>query len=393
VLLLVSCAAPRGLVPLEETGPVGWADDADRDSLAAAIDRSIEYYGRLPESTLFRYGDLVYSAGEMARSHQLFLRLWHEAPDGEAFARRLEERFHVFESIALEGENLFTGYFEPVIEGRDAPQAGLNTPIYAEPQDLVRIDLSRFAEDLPPRVLVGRVREGRVVPYFSRREIQEGRMLEGRAEPLAYVNEVDLFFLQIQGSGIVRFPDGRRLRVNYAGSNGHPYRAIGAELIRQEELSREEVTLQTIRKYLEENPEAVRPLLFSNPSYTFFNPVEEGPLGNIRVPLTPGRSLALDHRLFPRGGLAYVESETAAAGDPESTRSLRRFMVVQDTGGVIRGHGRADVFWGNGPEAEWAAGHMKHPGRLLLLVAKKPYIRANGEEPDGRAAHGSLPRW
>ncbi len=373
--LLFSCAAPRGFVPISEPGALEWTDDAGKESLETAIAHSISYYRRLPAGTVFRYGQLSYSPEEMARSHRLFLRLWRGTPDSERLAQRLQADFHVFESVAPTGSNLFTGYFEPFIEGKETPQPGFDTPIYPAPDDLIKIPLSPFGQELPSRTLIGRVENGRVVPYFSRREIQEGHRLEGRVRPLAYVNEVDLFFLQIQGSGVVRLPGGRERRVNYAVGNGHPYRSIGAHLIRQGVLTREEVSMQSIRSHLADNPEKVRPLLFTNPSYTFFSPGEEGPLGNIRVPLTPGRSLALDHRLFPRGGLAYISSEAVKRGAAPDGHPLRRFMVVQDTGGVIRGHGRADIFWGNGKEAELTAGHMKQPGRLFLLVASKEALK------------------
>ena len=376
VLLLASCAGPRGLVPVADPGREHWPDDASRESLEAALEQSLRYYERLPATAAFTYGSEVYTAPQMAASLELFRRTLAEAPSPEAFEAALAERFLVFESVALQGENLFTGYFEPVIEGSLTPTDHLATPIYGRPADLVEIPLTAFGRDLPNVKLYGRIEGRRVVPYYSRQEIQEGQALAGTMQPIAYVNEVDLFFLQIQGSGLVSLPDGEAIRVNYEASNGQPYRSIGAHLIRSEILSREEVSLQTIRRYLSENPDQVRPLLFSNPSYIFFRLVDEGPLGNIEVPLTPGRSLALDHRLFPKGGLAYVRTDVPVPGDPAATRPLARFMLVQDTGGAIRGHGRADLFWGRGADARWIAGHLKHGGRLFLLVARKEHLPA-----------------
>ena len=388
LLGLASCFAPSGFVPIEDPDAV-WNDDGTPQSLEQAIERSIAYYRRLPPGAAIPFGELTYSPREMIRSHRLFLELRRTVTDPEAFARLLLERFHLLESFAADGDNLFTGYFEPIIAGSLRPQPGMETPIYSLPDDLVKIDLSRFGGDMPRQTLVGRLKNRLVLPYYSRKEIQERDVLKGVARPFAYVNEIDLFFLQIQGSGLVRFLDGTELRVNYAAANGHPYRSIGAALIRREILTREEVTMQSIREFLNANPDAVRPLLYSNPSYTFFREVERGPLGNIEVPLTPGRSLALDHRLFPKGGLAYIETETTLFGDAV-TRPLTRFMLVQDTGGAIRGHGRADVFWGKGMEAEWAAGNMKFPGRLVLLAAKKAYLQ---QSPRAAAATpGAAPR-
>jgi membrane-bound lytic murein transglycosylase A len=381
LLALASCSAPRGFVPIEDPGTSTWVDDGSSHSLIRAIEGSISYYRRLPPRARIPFGELSYSPQEMILSHQLFMALWKRVKDPEDFGRLLLERFHVLESFSGERDNLFTGYFEPIIPGGTKPSPGRSTPIYSLPHNLVKIELSRFGANFPRQTLVGRLKDGIVLPYYSRGEIEDGGVLKDVAEPLAYVNQVDLFFLQIQGSGLVRLQDGTELRLNYAASNGHPYRSLGAEMIKRELMTRENVSMQTIRDYLNAHPKAVRPLLNTNPSYTFFRRVEQGPLGNIEVPLTAGRSLALDHRIFPKGGLAYIETEASLFAD-RATLPMLRFMLIQDTGGAIRGHGRADVFWGKGIKAEWAAGNMNHGGRLLLLAAKKSYL--------ARAAAGSV---
>lgn len=373
-LALAACSAPRGLVKLEQPRPRAWEDDGVPGALEKAVRQSVRYYARLPANTPLRYGALVYTPAEMIRSMELFLTLWRDSSDKGRFDRAIRQKFHLFESTARRGPNLFTGYFEPVIPASYQPEGGLDTPLYAKPPNLVEIDLGLFGKSFPPKILVGRIEGGRVVPFYSREEIQQADALRGVATPLAYVNEVDLFFLQIQGSGVLQMDDGRELQVGYDARNGHPYRSIGALLIRTEKMLREEVSMQSIRRYLEQNPAAARAVLFSNPSYTFFRLLEEGPLGNINVPLTPGRSLALDHRLFAKGGLAYLEGDFPLFGDPGQTRPFRRFMLVQDTGGAIRGHGRGDIFFGRGVVARWSAGHLKHPGRLFLLVAKKEFL-------------------
>jgi membrane-bound lytic murein transglycosylase A len=376
-LLATSCAAPRrGLVPLRTFAPVPFSDDGSQADLDAALEQSKGYYRSLPAETPIPFGDLTYTPLEMVRSLELFQALRQEPLDPESFRRQFQRKFLVFESIAESGENLFTGYYEPIIQGREAPEGEFDTPIYARPPDLVEVALDQFGRDLPSRRLMGRVEGGRLVPYFTRRDIQGRQKLKGVAKPLVYVNEVDLFFLQIQGSGRVVLPDGRTLRVGYDGSNGHAYRSLGAEMIRRELLKREDVTLQSIRGYLAQHPEAVPALLNSNPSYVFFRSLDEAqaPLGNLRLPLTPGRSLAADQRLLPPGSIAYVMTEVPVMGQPSLTQPLRRFMLVQDIGGAIRGHGRADLFWGAGPEAEWLAGHSKYPGRLFVVVARKEFL-------------------
>ena len=216
----------------------------------------------------------------------------------------------------------------------------------------------------------------RLIPYDSRKEIVDGNSLEGRADVIAYVDAIELFFLQIQGSGLVSFPDGRVKRVNYAQKNGHPYRSVGRLL--KEHIPPEEMSLQSIKAYLHEHPDEVRGILNYNQSYTFFREVEDGPLGYIDVPLTPGRSIAMDRRLAPRGGLAFIETDFPVIDNGEiiGWMPVRRFVLVQDTGSAINGHGRVDIFTGRGDEAEITAGHLKQKGRVFFLVAKKEYLEA-----------------
>jgi len=350
-----------------------WRDDGTSDSLALAVAQSLNYYRALPPDTPFPIGGVTYTAAEMAASLELFLALRQSAPSPETFAAQVRQKFAVYESIAENGDNLFTGYYEPRIPGSPTPTAELSTPLYARPRDLVELALEDFGKDLPKRRIVGRVQDGRLVPYYSREEIQQGGALQGRAEPIAYVNEVDLYFLQIQGSGQVVLTDGRSLAVGYDASNGQPYRALGAELIRRNLMAREEVNLASLRRYLAEHKELTTSLLNTNPSYVFFRKLgdQRGPLGNLSVPLTPGRSLAIDRALLPAGALAYVMTTVPVPNEPGRLQELQRYMLIQDTGGAIRGHGRGDLFWGGGADAEWMAGHAKQPGRLFILVARK----------------------
>lgn len=371
-----SCSTLRGWVPVKAPEALAWDDDGGPESLLAALGQSKAYYQRVPPGTLFRFGTETYTAAELIAALSRFGDLVESRPDPAAFRAALLAGFRVYESIAEAGENLFTGYYEPVIPGSTTPTGNLTTPLYSRPADLVEVPLDLFDKSLPPRRLMGRVDNGTVVPYYSRGEIQSREAMKSVARPIAYVDLVDLFFLQIQGSGRVQLNDGRVLRVGYDGANGHPYRSLGAEMIRRELLKREEVSLQSIRAYLAEHPEAVPALLNTNPSYVFFRELGEdgGPLGNLGVPLTPGRSLAADQRRVPPGAIAYVETEVPVLGDTRATRPLRRFLLVQDTGGAIRGHGRGDIFWGTGPEAEWRAGHAKHPGRLLILAPRREWL-------------------
>lgn len=371
-----SCAGPTGWVKMEYPLEISWRDDGSALRLSNAIAGSIGYFKRLPPETQFRYDTLTYSPSEMIQSLELFRDLYVSAQERDAFEEALAEKFHVFESVRGQEpeDNLFTGYYEPELEASDQPTGYLNAPLFALPGDMVRAQLDRFSDALPRRTLVGRVVNGELIPYYTREEIQQGGALAKLAEPIAYVNEIDLFFLQIQGSGVLRYSDDRRVKVGYAASNGHPYRSIGGILLRDNLLTQEEMSMQSIRTYLSRNPGQARELLFANPSYVFFQVREAGPFGNIGVALTPGRSLALDKNLFPKGGLAYVDTEISDPDALGENYPWQRFMLVQDTGGAIQGHGRGDLFLGAGKRAEWQAGHQKHPGRLFLLVAKKEFL-------------------
>ncbi|MHB8836732.1 MAG: murein transglycosylase A [Candidatus Methylomirabilia bacterium] len=385
LLMLAACAAPRvqtGLLTLSpgELRKRPLVDDGDFTGLAPALLQSIRYYHRLPESATFPYGDLVYTSREMEASTALFLKIIEETT-GEERAATIREKFIAFESRNERGAAFFTGYFEPVLPGSLVRTEAFRAPLYAVPADLVTLELAPYADsglvpaELRGKSLRGRLQGRKFVPYDDRDRISFGNALDGRAEPIAWVaDEVELFFLQIQGSGLIRLEDGSLLRVNYADQNGHPYRAIGKLL--RDRIPPDQMSLQSLKAYLREHPELVREVLDYNPSYTFFRRVEEGPLGNIQVPLTPGRSLAMDARLAPKGGVAWFETTLPAAATPGAPAPVpvRRFGVVQDTGGAITGHGRVDIFWGTGDEAEKVAGPFKQEGRVFLLVARKEFL-------------------
>jgi len=353
-----------------------WSDDMDFEGLEQAAGRSLLYYSRLPEDVTFEYDGLIYSPREMAASMKLFINIIKNH-EGRERIRQLREKFLFFESRNSSGKAFFTGYYEPVLEGSLTPTEKFSEPVYKTPADLIEVDLGQFSEKWKNEKIVGRLQGRRLIPYYSRDEIVYGRILQGRAEPIAYVSEIELFFLQIQGSGLIRLPDGSLKRINYAQKNGRPYRAIGAVL--KDRIPPDEMSMQSIKAYLYANPDKVREILSYNQSYVFFRETEEGPLGNINVPLTPNRSVAMDTRAAPRGGLAYIETKVPVFDGEVITgwRPVRRFVLVQDTGGAIRGHGRVDLFLGHGEEAEKTAGHLKQTGRVFLIVARKEFLDMN----------------
>ncbi len=268
-------------------------------------------------------------------------------------------------------EGVFTGYFEPLLDGALEPIAG-GVPLRAAPGDIISVELGLFSSDYDGERVRGRLVGNRLEPYFSRGEIERGA-LNGRGLELVWVTDpIEKFFLQIQGSGLVRLADGRLLRVGYADQNGRVYRAIGRDLIEMGELTREEVSLQTIDAWLRANPDRAEEIMDKNPSYVFFQLLGEadaleGPLGAQGVALQPQRSLAVDRRYIPYGAPVWLET---TAPFPDGEQPFARLMIAQDTGGAIRGGVRGDVFWGSGDLAEFVAGHMNSRGSYYVMLPK-----------------------
>ena len=349
----------------------GWSEDPMAPALAA-FRRSCGRLAKLPAETPLGGSGFAGTAGDW----QAACAAAERVPAGNDAAVRsyFETWFLPLAARAEGGEGggLFTGYYEPLLQGSREKTERYRFPLYARPPELVSVDLGTFREDLKGRRLAGRVEDGKLVPYAGREEIEQGE-LAGRDLELVWVDDpVDAFFLQIQGSGRVRLPDGGEMRVGYAGENGHPYFAIGRELVTRGALRKEEVSMQSIRRWLEENPEEAPGVLATNASYVFFQEIKgEGPLGAEGLPITPGRSLAVDRKHWPMGVPLWLDTQAPAAQEGQPDRPLRRLMIAQDTGGAIRGPIRGDVFWGAGDEAAEIAGRMKHPGRLWVLVPKE----------------------
>lgn len=273
-------------------------------------------------------------------------------------------------------EGLVTGYYEPVIRGDRVKSARAAYPIYGLPTDLISVDLSTLYPELKFMRLRGRVVGNKLKPYYTREEIEK----DGsgfRSIPIAWAEDpVDLFFLQIQGSGRVEFPGGEHLRIGYADQNGHPFRSVAKMLIAQGELKPSKASMQAIRQWGRDNPEKIAGLLNRNPSYVFFKELPDGlsgPLGALGVPLSGGRSVAVDPRHIPLGAPLFL-----ATSWPLSDKPLNRLMLAQDTGGAIRGAVRADFFWGCGDAAGELAGRMKQKGRAWVLMPIEYGFGMNG---------------
>jgi len=352
-------------------------DDMDRDSLTLAVIRSMEYLDRLGPEAVFHYGPDDFTNEQVRESQKAFLDLLAKGLDPVDLTREIRKKFRIYRATGRVGNRgiLFTGYYEPIYEGSLAPDEVFRYPLYRPPDDLIRIDLSPFSENFKGENIIARIEGKKVLPYYSRYQIEAERVLAGKGLEMAWLKDpLDVTFLHVQGSGRLRLPDGKDLLVHYEASNGRPYRSIGRYMIERGFLTREEMSMQAIRRYLTENPEVLDEVLNYNPSYVFFQRLENGPSGSLGVLLTPGRTVALDSKIFPRGGLGFIVCQKPSVndqGDIIGWTKFSRFVVNQDSGGAIKGAGRADIFWGSGSYAELTAGHLRHEGDLYILI-KKP---------------------
>ena len=290
--------------------------------------------------------------------------------DSEAQRNFYQERLVPFQMFNADGsdQGIITGYYEPLLKGSRFKTERFRYPIYSVPDDMLEIDLGDAYPQLKGQRIRGRLSGKRVVPYYKRAEIDAGTdNLTGR-EIFWVENSVELFFLQIQGSGRVELVDGRQYKVGYADQNGHPYVSVGRKLIEMGEMKLEDASMQGIKAWGEKNPGKLDAVLELNPSYVFFREMPDTlatPLGALGVPLTNEYSIAVDPRAVPLGSPVFL-----ATTQPNSSLPLNRLMLAQDTGGAIRGSVRADFFWGFGEKAGAQAGRMKQQGRMWVLFPK-----------------------
>ena len=328
-------------------------DDGDADSLRSAIAQSLFWLDRQPAVRPMAFGSRRLTTGEYAAGLRRLIMLLANDPPAEVLEERVLAEFDVLASAGrLDGAVLLTGYHEPVVEVSDRQRPDYPVPVLGLPAD--------------------HTGGWRYPGLVSRAEIEAGR-LGAAVRPLAWARDpVDVFFMEVEGSGTLRFPDGREMRVGPAATNGRPYRSIGRLLIDEGRLTEESVSMHAIRSWLQQNPAERARVLRHNQSVVFFRRLEGPPLGSLGVPLTPARSIATDARLFPPSALAFVRTERPVRlpDGRVAWGPVSRFVLNQDTGGAIRGPGRVDVFWGRGSDAELAASEMKQLGDLYFLVPK-----------------------
>ncbi|SDG23946.1 membrane-bound lytic murein transglycosylase A [Limimonas halophila] len=290
-----------------------------------------------------------------------------DAGDHAGVRRVLREHFAAYAVRGREGrKGTFTGYYSATLDAAREKRGPYEHPIYREPDDLITARLGRFRADLNGERIVGRVKDGALVPYFDRAAIKNGA-LAGRDLAFLYADDpIDVFFLHIQGSGVARLPNGERQRVGYAASNGHDFTGIGSYLLENDMIPPSQGSMQGIRTWLKAHPAKAERVMNENARFIFFQPLDgPGPIGSQGVPLTDGRSLAVDPDRLPLGAPVWVATKQPTANAP-----LRRLMVAQDTGKAIQGTVRGDIYFGTGDDALAKAGRMKRQGRLWLLLPK-----------------------
>jgi membrane-bound lytic murein transglycosylase A len=352
-----------------------FGDDLGYAGLPDAIARSEEALRRIAASDpgrTFAFGRERVPLAKVQATLARFRAIVDARPAPEALRETLRREFRVFRSTGDgRGRVLFTGYYLPELRGALARGGPYQVPLHRAPDDLVTVRVRDFPQAVSEE-LVGRVVNGRLVPYPTRADVAAGA-LDGKGAELCFVDSaLDAFFVEIQGSGIVRLPDGTSRTVTFQGKNGHRYAAVGAELVRRGALRPDEVSMQSIRAWLLANPGEQERVLATNPSYVFFR-FADAAIGSLGVPVTQDRTIAADARVFPKGALAFLESERPAdTADPETApmRPFSRFVLDQDAGGAIRTSARIDVFFGSGAYAAAAAGRMRQPGALYYLLLR-----------------------
>jgi membrane-bound lytic murein transglycosylase A len=273
--------------------------------------------------------------------------------------------------VGWNNKGQLTGYYEPLLEASLTPHPDYPVPLHGNPGDQITVDLGKFRENLEGTTFVGRLEGRKVIPYYTREEILGGA-LEGLGLEIIWVRDpFSAYSIQIQGSGRARLPDGTFIGIGYAGKNGHAYTSIGRVLVEAGIMELEDVSLQSIRAWIEQNPGKLNTLLNKNASYVFFRLLEEGagPFGSTGAELTTERSIAVDPKYIPLGLPVWISGSAPDPSDPTGDPAhFRRLFIAQDTGGAIKGELRADIFYGFGEEAELIAGHMNNQGIFTLLL-------------------------
>jgi membrane-bound lytic murein transglycosylase A len=369
---------PEGWPALIKLGPSErWPDFAqqwnERESILPALERSIAWT-RKPHAEQFFPIEGISHAHALA-SLERFRAALTESSSPSDFLTRLEQDFDVYRSAGwngLGGGVLFTGYCTPILRGSLAAAPGYDWPLYGLPEDLAKGSQGEIMGRALP--------SGGLEPYPTRRVIESSHMFAGQGLELVWLADpLDAFIAHVNGSAFVELPDGAMIKLGYAGKNGREYTSLGAELVKDKQLKADRVSLATIRDWAAKHPDKLTDYLHRNDSYVFFTEITGTPRGSLNVEVEPGRTLATDKRLFPRGAVVFVETDLTE----ENGRRYpyERFLLDQDTGGAIRTAGRADLYLGIGPQAEDLAGRTRAEGQLYYLFLNQRALEETGVQP------------
>lgn len=349
---------------LKLTRSVEFHDTLDKEVLKQACFRQLEVLDGLLSKDYVPAEKRAYYE-EMADITRTLL----SGIERQDFERFISENFEFYRAGAP-GSVLFTGYYTPLLLGSRTKDGRYQYPVYGVPDDLVFVDLTRFGKS---GKIKGTVKGRELVPYYRREEIESEQGF--KQAPIFYVdNKIDLFFLHIQGSGVVEMDDGSTVRLNYADNNGFSYASVGKKLILDNEIPREQMSMDAIKEYFQKHPEKIDHYFNQNPSYVFFKEDIGGPYGSTGVVVTPSRSIAADANYFPKYGLAYIETEIPDSKNEDGsvrTTPLSAMVFDQDSGGAIKGAGRVDIYFGEEEEAAFRAGFMKYNGNIYYLKKKR----------------------
>ncbi len=352
-----------------------FTDDLNYQRLDRAIDQSLLYLRHHKGATVPVTGSLSWSTKDLISSLVFFKHLTASHPASDLLSLELNTYFNIYQAAGgagrPRGTMLVTGYYQPVFQGSLVRTPPFLYPLYSIPENLVL----RHGNG-SNAVRAGRFQGNRFTNYWTRKEIEtQGH---ARGNELVYLKDpFDAFLLHIQGSGLIRLPDGSLRGIHYAAKNDRPYSSIGKYMIKSGKIKSRDAGIVTIRTYLAEHPEEMQEILYQNKSFIFFRWADtHDAKGNLGRPLTAGRSIAVDQHCFPAGGLAFLTSRKPVFSKIKGVQwhSFSRFVLAQDTGSAIRGPGRVDLFWGTGKKAGAAAGEMKETGFLYFFLLKKKFL-------------------
>ncbi len=344
-----------------------FVDDLEYIDLQHSIQQSISYYKRLSPNRIFFYGGDSYTAEHMIISLNYFSQFIDEFPNKEELKDFIESFYLIYTTAVQKNNMLFTAYCEPLVRGSLTKTAKFSIPIFSAPSDLV------YKRNSRGKLLIGRYNQnGDFVSYYSRKEINELKILENKAKPIVWVeSKFDRLNVEIEGTGNILLQDGAILHLQYQTKNGHPYRSIGKYMIKHNLIPKAKMSMDAIRDYFKKYPKQEQDILTHNPSFVFFEKGSGKAKGSLAVELTPGRSLATDRELFPQGALAFIKTKKPVLGTNRVIKKwtdFSRFVLNQDTGGAIKGGSRGDIFFGAGNYAQVAASRLKHFGDIYFLI-------------------------